>query len=94
MSSTKSKVYFGSVQQGRLLPFASFAAKVDKITDILIEQTKINKRDKVAIKMHLGFNVGYQTIPELKMVIRLLLRSISKDLIHLILEVFLRMRMY
>jgi len=63
MSSTKSEVYFGSVQQGRLLPFASFAAKVDKITDILIEQTKINKRDKVAIKMHLGFNVGYQTIP-------------------------------
>ncbi len=63
MSSTKSKVYFGSVQQGRILPFASFAAKVDRITELLIEQTPINKREKVAIKMHLGFNVGYQTIP-------------------------------
>ena len=63
MSSTKSKVYFGSVQQGKLLPIASFAAKVEKITDILIEQTPIAKKDKVAIKMHLGFNVGYQTVP-------------------------------
>lgn len=63
MSSTKSKVYFGSVQQGKLLPIASFAAKVDKITEILIEQTLIAEKDKVAIKMHLGFNVGYQTVP-------------------------------
>jgi len=63
MSSTKSKVYFGSIQQGKVLPFASFAAKVDKITDLLIEQTLIAKKDKVAIKMHLGFNVGYQTVP-------------------------------
>ncbi len=63
MSSTKSKVYFGSVKQGKLLPIASFAAKVDKITDMLIEQTPIAKKDKVAIKMHLGFNVGYQTVP-------------------------------
>ncbi|MFX1324455.1 MAG: DUF362 domain-containing protein [Promethearchaeota archaeon] len=63
MRSTKSKVYFGSVQQGSLFPFASFASKVDKITNLMIEQTKINKRDKVAIKMHLGYNDGYQTIP-------------------------------
>jgi len=63
MSSTKSKVYFGSVQHGSFLPFASFAAKVDKITELLIEQTKIVKRNKVAIKMHLGFNDGYQTVP-------------------------------
>ena len=63
MSSTKPKVYFGSVQHGKILRFASFAAKVDKITEKLIEQTKIRKRDKVAIKMHLGFNDGYQTIP-------------------------------
>ncbi len=63
MSSEKVRVYFGSVQHGRALPFASFAAKVDKITDILIEQTKIEPKDKVAIKMHLGFSDGYQTIP-------------------------------
>jgi hypothetical protein len=63
MSSTKSKVYFGSIQHGKVLPFASFAAKVDRITELLIEQTPIKKRDKVAIKMHLGFNDGYQTIP-------------------------------
>jgi uncharacterized Fe-S center protein len=43
--------------------FASFAAKVDKITKILIEQTPIEAKDKVAIKMHLGFNEGYQTVP-------------------------------
>jgi uncharacterized Fe-S center protein len=63
MSSTESKVYFGSVKQGKLSPLASFVAKVDKITELLIEQTPINKREKVVIKMHLGFNVGYQTVP-------------------------------
>lgn len=63
MSSTKSKVYFGSVQHGNFIAFASFAAKVDKITEMLIEQTPIKSKDKVAIKMHLGFAVGYQTIP-------------------------------
>jgi uncharacterized Fe-S center protein len=63
MSSTKSEVYFGSVKQGKLTASASFGAKVDKITELLIEQTPINKREKVAIKMHLGFNVGYQTVP-------------------------------
>ncbi|MCG3254625.1 MAG: DUF362 domain-containing protein [Candidatus Heimdallarchaeota archaeon] len=63
MSSEKSKVYFGSVQHGRNSAFASFAAKVDKITDLLLEETPIEKKDKVAVKMHLGFNDGYQTIP-------------------------------
>ncbi|MHA2400367.1 MAG: DUF362 domain-containing protein [Promethearchaeota archaeon] len=63
MSSTKPTVYFGSVKHGKLNSFASFAAKVDKITQMMIEQTKILKKDKVAIKMHLGFNEGYQTIP-------------------------------
>ncbi|MHA1472759.1 MAG: DUF362 domain-containing protein, partial [Promethearchaeota archaeon] len=63
MSSKKSNVYFGSIQHGKMAVFASFAAKVDKITEMLIEQTKIEKKDKVAIKMHLGFNDGYQTIP-------------------------------
>ena len=32
----KSKVYFGSVQHGKVAQIACFAAKVDKITDILI----------------------------------------------------------
>jgi uncharacterized Fe-S center protein len=63
MSSEKSKVYFGSVRHGRNSAFASFAAKVDKITDLLLEETPIEKKDKVAVKMHLGFNDGYQTIP-------------------------------
>ena len=63
MSSENSKVYFGSVQHGKMALFASFAAKVDKITEILLEQTPIEKKDKIAIKMHLGFLDGYQTIP-------------------------------
>ena len=63
MSSEKSKVYFGSIQHGLMAKFASFAVKVDKITELLIEQTSIDKKDKIAIKMHLGFQDGYQTIP-------------------------------
>lgn len=63
MNAEKSKVYFGSVQHGQIALFASFAAKVDKITEILISQAKIEEKDKIAIKMHLGFFDGYQTIP-------------------------------
>lgn len=63
MSSNKSKVYFGSIQHGKVWPFASFPVKVNKITEILMEQTPIEEKDKVAIKMHLGFRDGYQTIP-------------------------------
>ncbi|MHA1482810.1 MAG: DUF362 domain-containing protein [Candidatus Heimdallarchaeaceae archaeon] len=63
MSSEKSKVYFGSFQQGKNAAFASFAAKLDKIVELLLEETPIEKKDKVAVKMHLGFNDGYQTIP-------------------------------
>ena len=63
MRSEKSKVYFGSIQHGMMAKHASFAAKVDKITEMLIEQTTIEKKDKIAIKMHLGFQDGYQTIP-------------------------------
>lgn len=63
MSSEKSKVYFGSIQHGKNSAFASFAAKVDKITELLLEETPIEKKDKVAVKMHLGFNDGYQTVP-------------------------------
>ncbi len=63
MSSKKSKVYFGSFQNGRNSVFASFAVKLDKIVELLLEETPIEKKDKVAVKMHLGFNDGYQTIP-------------------------------
>jgi uncharacterized Fe-S center protein len=63
MNSEKAKVYFGSIQHGKPANFASFAAKVDKITEILLESTPIEKKDKVAVKMHLGFQDGYQTIP-------------------------------
>jgi len=59
----KAKVYFGSIQQGQFARFASFASKVDKITEKLIEEIHIEKKDKVAVKMHLGFRDGYQTIP-------------------------------
>ncbi|TFG10352.1 DUF362 domain-containing protein [Candidatus Heimdallarchaeota archaeon] len=63
MNSEKAKVYFGSFQHGRSAAFASFAAKFDKIVELLLEETPIEKKDKVAVKMHLGFNDGYQTIP-------------------------------
>jgi hypothetical protein len=58
----KSKVYFGSVQHGVPQAFASFASKVDKVVEML-DLSTIEKNDKVAIKMHLGFRDGYQTIP-------------------------------
>jgi uncharacterized Fe-S center protein len=57
-----SKVYFGSVQHGVAKPSASFAVKVDKVVDML-DLSTIEENDKVVIKMHLGFNDGYQTIP-------------------------------
>ena len=58
----KSKVYYGSTQHGAPEAYASFAAKVDKIVDLL-DLSTIEKNDKVAVKMHLGFRDGYQTIP-------------------------------
>lgn len=58
----KAKVYFGSIQQGRDDVSSAFAAKLDKIIELLDFST-IEKRDKVAIKMHLGFQDGFQTVP-------------------------------
>lgn len=60
----RSKVFFGSIQQGRDAIFAALGTKVDKILELLDFST-IEKRDKVAIKMHLGFQDGYQTVPVL-----------------------------
>lgn len=61
MSKT-ADVYFGSIQHGREALFTALAAKVDKILEMLDFGT-ISKRDKVAIKMHLGFQDGCQTVP-------------------------------
>lgn len=57
-----SKVYFGSIVHGNKGAFASIAAKLDKILESL-DLSTIEKKDKVAIKMHLGFREGYQTVP-------------------------------
>ncbi|MHA1246423.1 MAG: DUF362 domain-containing protein [Candidatus Thorarchaeota archaeon] len=62
MNDSGSDVYFGSIQHGVPARFASFAAKVDEIVKLLDFST-IDKKDKVAIKMHLGFRDGYQTLP-------------------------------
>ncbi len=62
MSSGPSNVYFGSVIAGNTARWAAFGAKVDEVVKKLNFKT-IDKKDKVAIKMHLGFNDGYQTVP-------------------------------
>ena len=62
MSSKPSVVYYGSIQHGNPGRFASFSQKVDEVVKKLDFST-IEKKDKVAVKMHLGFNDGYQTIP-------------------------------
>ncbi|MGC9778205.1 MAG: hypothetical protein HZR80_03075 [Candidatus Heimdallarchaeota archaeon] len=53
-----SKVYFGSLQHGKGNRFASLGAKYEEILEKL-DFSSIKKKDKVAIKMHLGFNDGY-----------------------------------
>lgn len=58
----RSKVYFGSIQQGQEHRFSALGAKLDRIVEKLDFST-IGKQDKVAIKMHLGFDDGYQTVP-------------------------------
>ncbi|MFX1351578.1 MAG: DUF362 domain-containing protein [Promethearchaeota archaeon] len=62
MARKRPNVYFGSIQHGRLHAFASFAKKIEKIIELLDFST-IKEREKVAIKMHLGFADGYQTVP-------------------------------
>jgi uncharacterized Fe-S center protein len=56
------KVYFGSNIAGVTSRFANMSEKLDKILELL-DLSTIEKRDKVAIKMHLGFHDGYQTVP-------------------------------
>ena len=62
MNSGPSEVYYGSVIPGNTAEWAAFAAKVDEVIKRLDFST-IEKKDKVAIKMHLGFRDGYQTVP-------------------------------
>ncbi|TFG13835.1 DUF362 domain-containing protein [Candidatus Thorarchaeota archaeon] len=62
MTNQPSQVYFGSIQHGNPGRFASMSAKLEKIIKHLDFST-IEKKDKVAIKMHLGFRDGYQTVP-------------------------------
>ncbi len=62
MTLKTSDVYFGSVQHGRPARYASIARKLDKIMEKL-DLSTIEEKDKVAIKMHLGFHEGYQTVP-------------------------------
>ncbi len=57
-----SKVYFGSVQHGAKTQRAAFAQKLEIILEKLDFST-IDRKDKVVIKMHLGFRDGYQTVP-------------------------------
>jgi uncharacterized Fe-S center protein len=56
------KVYYGSTIVGRPARYACLSAKLDSILEHL-DLSTIEKKDKVAIKMHLGFNDGYQTVP-------------------------------
>lgn len=70
-----SKVFFGSMQHGTTQKFACFAAKVDKVVDLL-DLSSIDKKDKVALKMHLGFADVYQTVPVF--FIRRIVKAIEK----------------
>ncbi|NHJ39651.1 MAG: DUF362 domain-containing protein [Asgard group archaeon] len=70
-----SKVYFGSIQHGKPEVQASLAAKFDAIIEKL-DLSSIEKKDKVAIKMHLGFRDGFQTIPVF--FVRRLVQAIKK----------------
>ena len=56
------KVYFGSINHGKIAQFASLANKLELIIDHLDFST-LAKNDKVAVKMHLGYTDSAQTIP-------------------------------
>jgi uncharacterized Fe-S center protein len=56
-----SKVYYGSPRQARLDANETLPAKLDLIVDKLAIRDRV-KGENVAIKMHLGGNVGYSTV--------------------------------
>jgi uncharacterized protein len=59
-----STVYYGSMNQGQAAHFASLGTKFDDMIKNLDFST-IKKGDKVALKMHLGFQEDFQTVPVL-----------------------------
>ncbi|MFH2110523.1 MAG: DUF362 domain-containing protein [Candidatus Bathyarchaeota archaeon] len=58
----RSTVYYGSIVHGQSAHFASLAAKYEEMMTRL-DLSTISKGDKVAVKMHLGFRDGFQTVP-------------------------------
>jgi uncharacterized Fe-S center protein len=58
---SSSKVYYGSINHGQIAQFASLANKLEKIIENL-DFSSLSQKDKVAVKMHLGFTDGAQTI--------------------------------
>ena len=56
-----STVYFGDARQSRLDAQETLPMKLDRILDALHIRDRV-KGEVVAIKMHLGGNVGYSTI--------------------------------
>jgi uncharacterized Fe-S center protein len=57
----KSTVYFGSARQGRLVAGETLPAKLDLIMERLNIQDRV-KDESVAIKLHVGGNIGYSVI--------------------------------
>jgi uncharacterized protein len=56
-----SKVYFGSPRQARLEASETLPAKLDLILDQMDVRGRV-KGEVVAIKMHVGNNIGYSTV--------------------------------
>ncbi|MCD6290728.1 MAG: DUF362 domain-containing protein [Anaerolineae bacterium] len=56
-----SKVFFGDARQARLRAEETLPMKLDRILDALHLRDRV-KGETVAIKMHLGGNVGYSTV--------------------------------
>ncbi|MCS7221046.1 MAG: DUF362 domain-containing protein [Anaerolineae bacterium] len=56
-----SKVYFGGARQSRLSAEETLPMKLDRIIDALHLRDRV-QGETVAIKMHLGGNVGYSTV--------------------------------
>lgn len=56
-----SPVYFGSAKQRRLRADETLPAKLDRIMERLALRDRV-KGETVAIKMHLGCNIGYSTL--------------------------------
>ena len=57
-----STVWYGSMIQGQAARFASLSAKFDEMIRQL-DFCTIKKGDKVALKMHMGFEEDFQTVP-------------------------------